>query len=93
MLSSVYVTSAALLNFLHLYGSLNLPMDTEHNADSSEGHAEGRSPSGETLKPAEHTQLSALLLHVLDCKDNSMVRAFYFCSFLLYQILHSIKSV
>lgn len=47
MLSSVYVTSAALLNFLHLYGSLTLPMDTEHNADKAEGHTEGQSPSGE----------------------------------------------
>lgn len=47
MLSSVYDTLAALLNFLHLYGSLNFPMDTEHNADNAEGHAEGWSPSWE----------------------------------------------
>lgn len=47
MLSLVCVTSAALLNFLRFYGSLNLPMDTEHDADSSEGHVEGRSASGQ----------------------------------------------
>lgn len=45
LLSSVCVTSAALLNFLHLYGSLNFSMDTEHGADNAEGHAEGQSPS------------------------------------------------
>lgn len=73
MLSSVYDTLAALLNFLHLYGSLNFPMDTEHNADNTEGHAEGRRPSREPRNlqsvhspvPCCYTFMIAKIKHII----------------------------